>query len=58
VRWTRCHVDEFATVFVLGNGRLAPGAAVLTKPIQIETMAVRMRSMAEAQPGAERGRPG
>jgi hypothetical protein len=32
----------------VGNGQLAPGMAVLTKPFPVETMAARIRSMIEA----------
>ena len=33
---------------ILGNGHLAPGMAVLTKPFAVKNMAARIRSMIEA----------
>ncbi len=41
-------ITGYAENAVLGNGYLAPGMAVLTKPFAIETMAARIRSMIEA----------
>ena len=41
-------ITGYAENAVLGNGSLAPGMAVLTKPFAIETMAARIRSMIEA----------
>ncbi|WP_267359297.1 MULTISPECIES: PAS domain S-box protein [unclassified Methylobacterium] len=40
-------ITGYAENAILGNGRLAPGMAVLTKPFAIETMAARIRSMIE-----------
>ena len=40
-------VTGYAENSVLGNGHLAPGMAVLTKPFAIDTMAARIRSMIE-----------
>lgn len=42
-------VTGYAENALLGNGHLAPGMAVLTKPFPIETMAVRIRSMIVAK---------
>ncbi len=42
-------VTGYAENAVLGNGHLAPGMAVLTKPFPIETMAARIRSMIEGK---------
>ena len=42
-------VTGYAENALLGNGHLAPGMAVLTKPFPIETMAARIRSMIEGQ---------
>lgn len=47
-------VTGYAENAFLGNGHLAPGMAVLTKPFSIETMATRIRSMIEA--GKEQAR--
>jgi signal transduction histidine kinase/ActR/RegA family two-component response regulator len=47
-------VTGYAENAVIGNGRLAPGLAVLTKPFPIETMAARIRSMIEAQRDRQR----
>ena len=41
-------ITGYAENSILGNGHLAPGMAVLTKPFAIETMAARIRSMIEA----------
>ena len=42
--------DEGGLLFGrLGNGHLAPGMAVLTKPFPTETTAPRIRSMIEAK---------
>ncbi|MCJ2022181.1 PAS domain S-box protein [Methylobacterium sp. E-065] len=41
-------ITGYAENAILGNGRLAPGMAVLTKPFAIETMAARIRSMIES----------
>ena len=41
-------ITGYAENAVLGNGHLAPGMAVLTKPFAIESMAARIRSMIEA----------
>ena len=38
----------YAENAIVGNGHLAPGMAVLTKPSAVETMAVYIRSMIEA----------
>jgi signal transduction histidine kinase/PAS domain-containing protein/ActR/RegA family two-component response regulator len=43
-------ITGYAENAVVGNGRLEPGMAVLTKPFPIEAMAARIRSMAEARP--------
>jgi len=51
-------ITGYAENAVVGNGRLARGMAVLTKPFPIETMAARIRAMVEARPGPERGWPG
>ena len=42
-------ITGYAENAVLGNGYLAPGMAVLTKPFTIEAMAARIRSMIEAK---------
>ena len=42
-------ITGYAENAVVGNGRLEPGMAVLTKPFPIETMAARIRSMIEAR---------
>jgi CheY-like chemotaxis protein len=41
-------ITGYAENAAVGNGQLAPGMAVLTKPFPIETMAARIRSMIEA----------
>ncbi len=41
-------ITGYAENSILGNGHLAPGMAVLTKPFSIETMAARIRSMIES----------
>jgi len=41
-------ITGYAENSVVGNGHLAPGMAVLTKPFAIDTMAARIRSMIEA----------
>ncbi len=38
-------ITGYAEKSVIGNGHLAPGMAVLTKPFPVETMAARIRSM-------------
>jgi CheY-like chemotaxis protein len=40
-------ITGYAENAILGNGHLAPGMAVLTKPFPIETMAARILSMIE-----------
>ena len=40
-------ITGYAENSVLGNGRLAPGMAVMTKPFPVETMATRIRQMIE-----------
>ena len=47
-------ITGYAENAVLGNGYLAPGMAVLTKPFTIEAMAARIRSMIEAGREARR----
>ena len=42
-------ITGYAENAVLGNGHLAPGMAVLTKPFAVETMAARIRSMIEGR---------
>ena len=42
-------ITGYAENALLGNGHLAPGMAVLTKPFPIEAMAARIRSMIEAE---------
>ena len=42
-------ITGYAENAVVGNGHLAPGMAVLTKPFAIETMTARIRSMIEAK---------
>jgi len=49
-------VTGYAENAVIGSGHLAPGMAVLTKPFAIETMATRIRSMAEPKQGRARHR--
>ncbi|UYW24779.1 PAS domain S-box protein [Methylorubrum extorquens] len=41
-------ITGYAENAAVGNGHLAPGMAVVTKPFPIETMAARIRSMIEA----------
>jgi PAS domain S-box-containing protein len=41
-------ITGYAENAVVGNGHLAPGMAVLTKPFSVETMAARIRSLIEA----------
>ncbi|WP_375464056.1 ATP-binding protein [uncultured Methylobacterium sp.] len=41
-------ITGYAENAVFGNGHLAPGMAVMTKPFAVETMAARIRSMIEA----------
>ncbi len=41
-------ITGYAENAVLGNGHLAPGMAVLTKPFRVEAMAARIRQMIEA----------
>ncbi len=41
-------ITGYAENSILGNGHLAPGMAVLTKPFAVENMAARIRSMIEA----------
>jgi len=41
-------ITGYAENAILGNGHLAPGMAVLTKPFPVETMAARIRSMIQA----------
>ncbi len=41
-------ITGYAENAIIGNGKLKPGMAVLTKPFAIETMAARIRSMIEA----------
>ncbi|NEU14956.1 response regulator [Methylobacterium sp. BTF04] len=41
-------ITGYAENSVVGNGHLAPGMAILTKPFAIDTMAARIRSMIEA----------
>lgn len=45
-------ITGYAENALLGNGHLAPGMAVLTKPFAMETMAARIRSMIEASRAA------
>ena len=42
-------ITGYAENAVLGNGTLAPGMAVLTKPFAMDTMAARIRSMIEGR---------
>ena len=44
-------ITGYAENAAVGNGQLAPGMAVLTKPFPIEMMAARIRSMIEAGKG-------
>jgi len=41
-------VTGYAENAILGNGHLAPGMGVLTKPFALDAMAARIRSMIEA----------
>src|SRR6201996_2040391 len=41
-------ITGYAENAAVGNGQLAPGMAVITKPFSMETMAARIRSMIEA----------
>jgi PAS domain S-box-containing protein len=41
-------ITGYAENAAVGNGQLAPGMAVLTKPFRVEAMAARIRSMIEA----------
>ena len=41
-------ITGYAENAILGNGHLAPGMAVLTKPFAVEAMATRIRSMIQA----------
>jgi PAS domain S-box-containing protein len=41
-------ITGYAENAAVGNGHLAPGMAVLTKPFAVETMAARIRSMIQA----------
>ena len=41
-------ITGYAENAAVGNGQLAPGMAVLTKPFPMEAMAARIRSMIEA----------
>jgi signal transduction histidine kinase/ActR/RegA family two-component response regulator len=53
-------ITGYAENAAVGNGQLAPGMAVLTKPFPIETMAARIRSMIEAgkaKPSPELAKP-
>ena len=50
-------ITGYAENAVLGNGHLAPGMAVLTKPFPIETMAARIRAMVEAKNGPDHRPP-
>ncbi len=45
-------ITGYAENAILGNGQLAPGMAVLTKPFPVETMAARIRSMIEGPKAA------
>ena len=49
-------ITGYAENAILGEGRLAPGMAVLTKPFPVETMAARIRSMIVAKHEEERAR--
>jgi CheY-like chemotaxis protein len=53
-------ITGYAENAALGNGQLAPGMAVMTKPFPMEAMAARIRSMIEAgkeQQGPALGKP-
>ncbi|GLS58391.1 PAS domain-containing protein [Methylobacterium haplocladii] len=45
-------ITGYAENSVLGNGHLAPGMAVMTKPFAVETMGARIRSLIEASRAA------
>src|ERR1700761_2446930 len=47
-------ITGYAENAAVGNGQLAPGMAVITKPFSMETMAARIRSMIEAGKEQER----
>ena len=49
-------ITGYAENSVLGNGHLAAGMTVLTKPFSIEAMTARLRSMIEAERASRRGR--
>ena len=51
-------ITGYAENAVLGNGQLAPGMAVLTKPFAIDAMAARIRSMIESVREANRDHSG
>ena len=50
-------ITGYAENAVVGNGHLAPGMTVLTKPFAVEAMATRIRSLIEADERAKRRRP-
>jgi CheY-like chemotaxis protein len=50
-------ITGYAENAVVGNGHLAPGMAVLTKPFSVETMAARIRSLIEARRARVEGIP-
>jgi CheY-like chemotaxis protein len=47
-------ITGYAEHAILGNGHLAPGMSVLTKPFAMEAMATRIRSLIEADREAKR----
>ena len=47
-------ITGYAENAVLGNGHLAPGMTVMTKPFAIDAMAARIRSLIEAGLEAKR----
>ena len=47
-------ITGYAENAVLGHGHLAPGMAVLTKPFAMDAMAIRIRSLIEADKDAKR----
>jgi CheY-like chemotaxis protein len=49
-------ITGYAENSILGNGHLAPGMAVLTKPFAVDTMSARIRSMIEASDAGPLGR--
>jgi CheY-like chemotaxis protein len=51
-------ITGYAENAVVGNGHLAPGMAVLTKPFSVETMTARIRSLIESQPQEDTMPPG